>query len=135
MYHRIGSIGDPDAAPPCISPAAQIHPNGDGNWSILENGEVRATYPQHTIRFSILWKAAIGNRKSNGDDLTLDRIMAIFTADLRHRGVDFQVPSDPLDDTAWILLLQRIYADSTTRPTLIESNKAHSRKAAELLQA
>jgi hypothetical protein len=26
--------------------------------------------------------------------------------------VDFQVPSDPLADTAWILLLQRIYADS-----------------------
>jgi len=44
------------------------------------------------------------------DNLTLDRIMAIFTADLRHRSVDFQVPSDPLVDTAWTRLLQRIYA-------------------------
>jgi hypothetical protein len=35
--------------------------------------------------------------------------LAIFTAVLRHRSVDFQVPSDPLADTAWILLLQRIY--------------------------
>jgi hypothetical protein len=33
---------------------------------------------------------------------------AIFTADLRHRSLDFQVPSDPLADTAWILLLQRV---------------------------
>jgi hypothetical protein len=39
--------------------------------------------------------------------------MAIFTADLRRRNVDFEVPSDPLADTAWILLLQRIYADAT----------------------
>jgi hypothetical protein len=39
--------------------------------------------------------------------------MAILTANLRHRSVDFQVPSDPLADNAWILLLQRIYADRT----------------------
>lgn len=109
MYHRIGPIGDPDAASPCISPAAQIHWNGDGNWSILENREVRATYPHHAIRFSVLWKAAIGGRKSNADDLTLDRIMEIFTADLRHRRVDFQMPSDPLTDTTWILMLQATY--------------------------
>ena len=112
VYHRIGSIGDPDAESPRMSAAAQIQSDGDGNWSILENGEVRATYPSHAIRFSILWKAAIGDRQANADDLTLDRIMAIFTADLRYRSVDFQMPSDPLADTAWILLLQRIYADS-----------------------
>jgi hypothetical protein len=39
--------------------------------------------------------------------------MAIFTADLRHRSIDFQVPSDPLADASWILLLQRIYAGPT----------------------
>ena len=113
MYHRIGDIGDPDAASPRMSAAAQIHSNGDGNWSILENGEVRATYPYHAIRFSILWKAAIGDRQPNTGNLTLDRIMSIFTADLRHRSVNFQVPSDPSGDTEWILLLQRIYADPT----------------------
>ena len=113
MYHRIGPIGDPHAAAPRMSAAAQIHSNGDGNWSILENGEIRATYPSHGIRFSILWKAAIGERQPNTGNLTLDRITAIFTADLRHRSVDFQVPSDPLADTGWIFLLQRIYADST----------------------
>jgi hypothetical protein len=112
VFHRIGHIGDPDAASSRMSAAAQIHSNGDGNWSILENGEVRATYPSHAIRFSILWKAAIGDRESNAGDLTLDRIMAIFTADLCRRRVDFQVPSDPLADTSWILLLQRVYANS-----------------------
>src|SRR5215472_6003292 len=111
VYHRIGPIGDPGAAPPRMSAAAQIHSNGDGNWSILENGEVRATYPSHAIRFSILWKAGIGERASNADNLTLDRIMVIFMADLRRRRVDFRMPCDPLTDTIWILMLQRMYAD------------------------
>jgi hypothetical protein len=61
----------------------------------------------------VLWKAEVQDRESSTDNLTLDRIMAIFTADLRHRNVDFQVPSEPLADTAWILLLPRVYADPT----------------------
>jgi hypothetical protein len=116
MYHRIGPIGEPDAASPRMSAAALIQSDGDGTWSIFENGEVRATYPGHAIRFSILWKAAIGGRQSGADDLTLDRVMAIFTADLCHRRVNFQMPSDPLTDTTWILMLQRIYADPSATP-------------------
>jgi hypothetical protein len=47
------------------------------------------------------------------DNLTLDRMMTIFTADILHRSVDFQVPSDPLAAAARIHLLQRIYPDPT----------------------
>jgi hypothetical protein len=113
MRHRIGAIGDPNAELPRISASAHIQPDGDGRWAILENGEVRATYPGHAIRLSVVWKAAVRDRELSDDNLTLDRIMATFTADLRHRSVDFQMPSDPLADTAWILPLQRIYGDPT----------------------
>ena len=111
MYHRIGAIGDPHAELPRMSASARIQPDGDGKWAILENGEIRATYPSHAMRLSVVWKAAVRGRELSTDHLTLDRIMAIFTADLGHRSVDFQVPSDPLADTAWTLLLQRTYAD------------------------
>jgi len=113
MYHRIGPIGNGSEEMPRMSASAKIQSDGEGNWIILENGDVRATYPSHAIRFSVLWKAAVRDRRSSTDNLTLDRIMAIFTADLRDRSVEFQMPSDPLTDTLWILLLQRIYADST----------------------
>lgn len=113
LYHRVSAVGDPNAELPRMSASAQIRPDGDGNWAIVENGQVRAVYPSHAIRFSILWKAEVRERKRNTVNLTLERIMAIFTADLRHRGIDFHVPSDPLADTAWILLLQRIYAPPT----------------------
>jgi hypothetical protein len=109
MYHRIGPTGNGNKEMPRISASAKIQPDGDGNWIIFENGEVRATYASRAIRFSVLWKAEVRNGEPRPDDLTLDRTMEIFIADLRRRSIDFHIPSDPLSDTAWILMLQRIY--------------------------
>ena len=117
VYHRIGAIGNGDAELPQMSASAEIQPDSRGNWTVLEDGEVRAIYPSHAIRFSILCKAEVRDDDSKPENLNLDRIMAIFRADLRHRGIDFHVPSDPSADTAWILLLQRIYAPSMGQVT------------------
>jgi hypothetical protein len=111
MYHRIGPIGDADATPPRISASAEIQPAGEGDWAIVENGEVRAAYPDRAIRLSLVWKAEVRDRELKDDILSLDRVMAIFTADLRRRSVGFDVPSNPLADAAWLLLLQQTYAD------------------------
>jgi len=111
MYHRIGPIGDAHAAPPRMSASAQIQPAGEGDWAIVENGEVRAAYPDRAIRLSLVWKAEVRDRELKGDILSLDRAMAIFTADLRRRSVGFDMPSNPLADAAWLLLLQRTYTD------------------------
>lgn len=113
MYHRIGPIGKGHEEMPRISASAKILPDGEGNWIILENGEVRCAYPSNAIRFSVLWKAEVWDKQPNGDHLTLDRIMGTFIRDLRCRNVEFQRPSNPLADTEWILLLQRIYAPPT----------------------
>lgn len=113
IYHRIGPIGNESEEMPPMSASARIQPDSTGNWTVLENGEVRAIYPSRVIRFSILWKAEVRDSDSKPDTLDLDRIMAIFTKDLRSRGIDCQVPSDPRADTSWILLLQRIYVDPT----------------------
>jgi hypothetical protein len=114
VYHRIGAIGKDGGGLPQMSASATIQTDSDGNWTILEDEEVRATYPSRAIRFSILWKAEVRNGDSRPDNLTLDRIMAIFTGDLRHRGIDVHIPSNPLADTPWIPLLQRIYAPTAT---------------------
>jgi hypothetical protein len=111
MYHRIGAIGNPDAVPPRISASAQIQPASDGNWAIVQNGEVRATYPDRAIRLSLVWKAEVRDRELKDDNLDLDRVMTVFTADLRRRNVEFDVPADPFADAAWLLLLQRMYVD------------------------
>lgn len=116
MYHRIGAIGNPHESLPQISVSAQIQPDGNGNWTITENGEARATYPNHAIRFSLLWKAEILKSEASRSNLSLEQIMEIITTDLRGRNVDFQVPSDPLVDSAWTLLLQRVYCRNIPTP-------------------
>jgi hypothetical protein len=108
MYHRIGRVGEPDAKPPTMTSSAEIRPLGRGAWEIVENGETRATYPSGAIRFWLLWKA-IRESEAHSELLTLDRVMSIFITDLRRRNIDFRIPADPLSDSEWIELLDRIY--------------------------
>ena len=89
LYHRVATIGDPDAELPRISAEAQIQPDGHSKLVVLENGEVRGAYPCHAVRLSVLWKAEVRDTRNSTDNLTLDRIMGIFTSDLRHRSIDF----------------------------------------------
>jgi hypothetical protein len=130
MYHRIGPIGNGTEEMPRMSASGKIQPDHEGNWIILENGEVRATYPSHAIRFSVLWKAEVRNGNPGIDHLTLDRVMEIFTADLRHRNVDFQMPSDPFSDAAWILRFFCYSGFILTRPIPVASNRAVQRSSA-----
>ena len=60
MYHRIGWIGDPAAAPPALSAAAQIgHHHADGGWIISDASRAPIRYDDRDIRISILWKAYV----------------------------------------------------------------------------
>ena len=45
----------------------------------------------------------------HGDDLSLDRVLARFYADLEARGVAFARPTDALSDQDFIDLLSQVY--------------------------
>jgi hypothetical protein len=108
VYHRIGRVGGPDENVVSMTSAAEIRPAGGRTWEIVENGETRAMYPTSAIRFSLLWKA-IRESEADSEHLGLDQVMTIFIGDLRRRGIDFSVPSDPLSDGEWMALLDRTY--------------------------
>jgi hypothetical protein len=122
IYHRIGRVGAPDAELPRMTSAAEIRPVSRGTWEIVENGETRATYPSSAIRLSLLWKA-IRESEAHSEVLTLDRVMSIFIADLRRRGLDFRVPADPLSDSEWTTLLDRVYYVGPSSESVKESNQ------------
>jgi hypothetical protein len=107
IYHRIGQVGEPDAQLPRMTAAAEIRWTG-GAWEIVEYGETRATYPPAAIRLSLVWKA-IRDSEPQSELLGLDRVMTIFISDLRRRNIDFKIPADPLSDTKWMALLDRVY--------------------------
>jgi hypothetical protein len=49
--------------------------------------------------------------------------MEIFASDLKEQHVEFQVPSDPLTDTAWTALLARIYVRTCAAQFSIATTK------------
>lgn len=108
MYHRIGRVGTPNAPLPQMTGAAELHAVGGDTWAVLENGEVRATYPFKAVRLSLVWKADL-EPEAASESLDLDRVMTIFLADLGQRRVDFRIPGDPLSDKTWIATLDNVY--------------------------
>jgi hypothetical protein len=111
MYHRIGRIGDPAAAPPVLSAAAQIGHHADDGWIIRDTGTSPARYDDRDIRISILWKAQVrpGSESGAAAPLTPELITEIISADLTRRGVQVpgRVPS--LSDQGWLDLVHSAY--------------------------
>lgn len=115
MYHRIGWIGDPGAAPPVLSAAAQIRHQADGCWVISDAGTSPVRYEDRDIRISVLWKARVGPGPESAAvaPLTLELITEIIGADLTRRGIQApgqvpgQVPS--LSDKGWLDLVHSAY--------------------------
>src|SRR5262245_36880961 len=91
-----------------MTAAAELHAVGDDTWAIVENGEIRATYPASAVRLSLVWKANLED-KPNPELLGLDRLMSMLIDDLHKRNVAFRVPADPLSDKSWIATLDSVY--------------------------
>ena len=72
--------------------------------------------PAEEFRFLIHWSAEIYQDKEelgmvmeHTDDLSHEQVFDMLVTDLRRQGHQFDPPSDPLRDTAFISLLTRAY--------------------------
>jgi hypothetical protein len=119
MYHRIGKVGAPNASLPKVTAAAELRVLAGDTWAIIENGEVRATYPFNAVRLSLVWKANV-EPGADSESLDLDQVMSIFIADLRKRNVDFRAPAEPLSDKTWIATLDSVYGTVPDAPDAAE---------------
>ena len=91
-------------------------PSDKDNWQIRNGDTVIAEHRTDELRFLVHWSAEVfmdyAELKKNmdgSDDLTYDRVFETFITDLRQRGVEFEVPSDPLRDGNFIKLLNSAY--------------------------
>jgi hypothetical protein len=111
MYHRIGRIGDPGAAAPAFSAAAQISHHADGGWTISDTGTAPVPYDDRDIRISILWKAQVrpGPPTDAATPLTPELIAGIISADLTRRGAQPPGPVPSLADQGWLDLVHSTY--------------------------
>jgi hypothetical protein len=111
MYHRIGWVGDPAAAPPVLSAAAKISHHTDGGWIISDTGRAPVRYDDRDIRISILWKAQVRSGPESGAaaPLTPELITEIISADLTRQGVEAPGPASSLSDQDWLDLVHSTY--------------------------
>jgi hypothetical protein len=128
MYHRVGAIGRPQEYLPkgTISADAQLSPDASGGWRIIDGGKVRAVYKSRQLRVSLLWKAivfpdgaAAAAFDDHSDDITIERAVNIFGADLHARGIKFSEPADPAHDQQWSRTLVSTYPLPSFKPPAI----------------
>lgn len=87
-----------------------------GSWDIVDKGRVIQTVPEEEFRLLLHWGADIftdladlKRTLDHSDDIGHEQVFDILIADLRARGISFEVPTDPITDAAFIALLSRVY--------------------------
>jgi hypothetical protein len=118
-YHGVGPVGaEGDDLPRGLGLGAELVRDDDG-WAVVEEGSVRCRYRLGSMRITVSWKAdvhadaaEVARADDHTDDLSLDRVVDAFLADLRRRGHGVAAPDDPLHDEAWVAALAGAY-----RPT------------------
>ena len=110
MYHRIGWVGTPDAAPLPITASATIdHDDADRTWTICDGGAPVASYPDAAVRISILWKARPALVASDPPPLRPEQITSIIHTDLIRRGIAGDHDDPDLDDSDWLRRVHDTY--------------------------
>ena len=119
MFHRIGSIGAPGAAPleGATNDAELVPSSGESDeWCVVDGGRELARYTAKELRISISWKAevyadaeAARIRSERTDDLDLEKVVDLLVGALADAGQPTSRPSEPLHDTDFIDRLNELF--------------------------
>lgn len=125
MYHRGEANGPEDMRFPAglaFHSLLDADPERDDGWRITTDGRTIQRIPPEETRFLVHWSAEIYMDldelkvvMDGTDDLTHERVFDMFDADLKARGINVPVPSEPFTDTAFIRLLNKTYDVGTPR--------------------
>ena len=124
MFHRGEACGPRDrrALPEGMALNSLLEPDGVDGWKVTTDGDTVARYAANEMRTLFHYSAHVFTDMADvkryydhTDDLTRDRAFEMMIADLKRRGVEFDMPSDPLSDRAFIATLTRTYAMAPTQ--------------------
>ena len=98
-----------------INSVIQADPASDG-WQITTDGKVVQQLPADELRMLFHWGADIfmdledmAVTLEHRDDLTHEMVFDILISEMRARGVTFQMPTDPLNDPAFVRQLIEVF--------------------------
>lgn len=123
MYHTAEASGPAALRDPkglAINSLMSADPEDPTGWQITTDGQVIQKVPEEEFRLLVHWGADIFSDYADlkrtldhSDDIGHDQIFDMLIADLRARGITFEVPTDPLTDKDFIALLTRTYDPGT----------------------
>ena len=122
-FHGVGPLGAPGSV---MAEGVTSHSRlvrGDDRWDIVDaDGQVLAHIEDDEARITVSWKADVFADADEArlvdegiDTLDVDRVVAIFQADLEARGVAIDLPADPIHDEAWVALVAATYPEHPPR--------------------
>ena len=119
MFHRGEANGPEHLRFPkglAFESVMRADPGVADGWQILTGERVIQSLPAEEMRFLFHWGAEIFADLDelrmvldHSDDLSHDQVFDMFIADMRARGLTFEVPTDPLHDVGFIRLLNATY--------------------------
>ena len=127
MFHRVAAVGSPNAQLPegdGVRAELCYEPGEPAPWTIVDAGRTLARHPDRDVRVSVSWKAevfvdaaAARVRDDHTDDLTLDRVLETFRADLGERGALPSGANDLLSDPDFTTAITAVSYTHLTLPT------------------
>lgn len=125
MYHRGEPNGPVDQRMPkglAFESLFEADPAVADGWRLRTGDTVIQTVPAQEMRFLVHWSAQVYKDlddlrtvMEHSDDLTHDQVFDMLIADMRTRGLTFEMPTNPLRDTTFIRLLTSVYDTGTPR--------------------
>lgn len=119
MFHTAQSCGPVAMRRPerlAFDSLMEVDPSVTGGWHIRTGDKVTQQIPEQEFRFLVHWGANVymdldelKRTVDHSDDINHEQVFDIFVADLKQRGVQFDMPSDPMTDKAFIGLLTSVY--------------------------
>jgi hypothetical protein len=123
MYHTAEANGPSALRNPAglsIDSRMRGDPNDPDCWQIVNGDEVIQSIPAEEFRLLLHWGADIfmdyeelKTTLDHSDDIGHEQVFDMLIADLRARGVTFEVPTDPLHDPRFVSLLTSVYDPGT----------------------
>ena len=122
MYHRVRPTGDPEAGlVSAMTLDSKLRHKGGDAWCITDRDSTLAEFEYDALRISISWKARIFADEADEcryldhtEDLRIESVFERFYADLRARGISFEVPDDPRRDSQLVEILSNTYMHEPT---------------------
>jgi hypothetical protein len=109
VFHGVERVQPTRVEIPAIGKETRLHFCGDEAWQLRDGETVLADYSWSDLRYSISWKAycfadeaAADRWREGSDDLDIEKILAVFDAELERRG---KLPNGRPEPNEYAMLL------------------------------